>query len=32
MSIFPTSSYDGCIEEGKLKLANVYSVPVITSR
>ncbi|XP_060574709.1 uncharacterized protein LOC132732326 [Ruditapes philippinarum] len=31
MSISPTSSYDGCIEEGKLKLANGNSVPVITS-
>jgi hypothetical protein len=31
MSVSPKSSYDGCIEEGKFKLANGNSVPAITS-
>jgi hypothetical protein len=31
MSFSSTSSYDGCFEEGKLKLTNGDSVPVITS-
>jgi hypothetical protein len=31
MSVSYISSYDGCIKEGELKLANGYYVPAITN-